>query len=258
MIALTTFLIVILLSIIVTRVGTVALTQTGMTRESARFQARSAFSGTGFTTKEAETVVNHPARRKIVMALMLLGNAGLVAAISSFVLTFVEKGSSSGFSIRLGIILGGLVLLWLFSINKWVDRGLSRIIDRLLRRYTELDVTDYASLLHVSGAYRLAKLKIAGDDWLDGMTLADARLRHEGIVVLGIEKSDGSYVGNPRGAAKLHSEDTLIIYGDIANIRGLDRRRKGHTGDREHERAVQGQEQVLAKEAVNPSDSAAD
>jgi hypothetical protein len=57
-IALATFLVVVLLSIIVTRVATIALTQTGMTKESARFQGRSAFTGTGFTTREAEMVLS--------------------------------------------------------------------------------------------------------------------------------------------------------------------------------------------------------
>jgi Trk-type K+ transport system membrane component len=54
MVALATVVIVMLLFLIVTRVTTVVLTLTGMSRGSARFQARSAFSGVGFTTSEAE------------------------------------------------------------------------------------------------------------------------------------------------------------------------------------------------------------
>jgi len=52
------------LSLVITRVATVALTMTGLSRQVARFQARSALTGTGFTTSEAETVVNHPVRRQ--------------------------------------------------------------------------------------------------------------------------------------------------------------------------------------------------
>jgi hypothetical protein len=55
---------VLVLSLLITRVATVALTMTGLSQEAARFQARSAFTGTGFTTKEAEDVVNHPVRRR--------------------------------------------------------------------------------------------------------------------------------------------------------------------------------------------------
>lgn len=80
MVALATVLVVLLVSLLITRVATVALTLTGLSREVARFQARSALSGTGFTTSEAEAVVNDPVRRRIVMALMLVGSAGIVTA----------------------------------------------------------------------------------------------------------------------------------------------------------------------------------
>lgn len=53
-------LLVIFLSFLIVRAGAVALMITGMEEKKARFQALSAFSGTGFTTREAESVVNHP------------------------------------------------------------------------------------------------------------------------------------------------------------------------------------------------------
>ena len=88
MVALITVLVVVLISLIVARVGTVALIQTGVPREAARFQARSALSAAGFTTSESEKVVNHPVRRRIILNLMLLGSAGLVAAVGSLVISF--------------------------------------------------------------------------------------------------------------------------------------------------------------------------
>jgi hypothetical protein len=54
MIALASFFLVIL---IVVRAAILALVATGLPYEIARFQARSALSGVGFTTSEAETVV---------------------------------------------------------------------------------------------------------------------------------------------------------------------------------------------------------
>ncbi|HUW03445.1 MAG TPA: hypothetical protein VMW08_13900, partial [Acidimicrobiales bacterium] len=79
MLALILVFVTVIFSLLVTRVATVMLTLTGMSRESARFQARSAFSGTGFTTTESESVVNHPVRRRIILSLILLGNAGIVS-----------------------------------------------------------------------------------------------------------------------------------------------------------------------------------
>ena len=54
------FLIVLTLSLVITRIATVALTMTGLSSEAAEFQARSAFTDTGYTTPEAEKIVNHP------------------------------------------------------------------------------------------------------------------------------------------------------------------------------------------------------
>jgi hypothetical protein len=48
----------------------------------------------------------------------------------------------------------------LLASSKWVDRQLSRMVDTLLKRYTKLDVRDYASLLHLTGEYRLAELRV--------------------------------------------------------------------------------------------------
>ncbi|MCK4262353.1 hypothetical protein KAX00_04525, partial [bacterium] len=68
-------LLAIFLLFLIVRAAAIALMMTGMDEKRARFQALSAFSGTGFTTKEAESIVNHPIRRKIVTWLMILGNA---------------------------------------------------------------------------------------------------------------------------------------------------------------------------------------
>ncbi len=79
MAAVVSLIVVVTLGLLITRVATVALTMTGMSLDHARFQARSAFTGTGFTTSETEAIVTHPARRRIVMTLMLLSGAGAVS-----------------------------------------------------------------------------------------------------------------------------------------------------------------------------------
>ena len=74
------------LSLVITRLATMALVMTGLSEEAARFQARSAFTGTGFTTSESEKLVNHPVRRQIVMLLMILRSAGLISIVISLIL----------------------------------------------------------------------------------------------------------------------------------------------------------------------------
>jgi len=96
MIALFSLLLILTLSILITRVATLALAHTGLARQSTQFQARSAFTGVGFATREAEKVVNHPVRRRILMLLMLFGNAGIVTSVASMMLRFVgDSGALS-------------------------------------------------------------------------------------------------------------------------------------------------------------------
>ena len=57
-------LLILAISLVTTRVAALVLERTGLSREIARFQARSAFTGVGFTTAEAESVVGHPVRRR--------------------------------------------------------------------------------------------------------------------------------------------------------------------------------------------------
>jgi len=114
------------------------------------------------------------------MNLHIEGKSALVTA-SSLILTFVKEGDSASPHIRFVLLVGGFVALWAFASSKWVDRRLSRIIERLLKRYTDLNVTDYASLLHLTGEYRLAELKLTRNDWLDGKTPGESRLREGSI-----------------------------------------------------------------------------
>ena len=57
MAAIASLLIVLTMSLLVTRIAAMALMLTGMSREAARVQARSSFTGVGYTTREAKEIV---------------------------------------------------------------------------------------------------------------------------------------------------------------------------------------------------------
>jgi hypothetical protein len=235
-----TVLIVIVLSMLVGRVATIALTLTGMSREAARFQARSAMTGAGYTTAESEAVVNHPIRRRIVMKLMLIGSAGIVTVIASVMLTFVRASSADGGNSTLtllALVAGTLGLLLLMRL-KPVDRGVSRVIRLLLRRFTDLDVRDYAALLEIHGGYAVSELQVDGRDWIADHSLRELRLNHEGVIVLGVQRTDGRYVGAPDGDTQIKPGDVLVIYGHGTRIAELDVRERGWSGDVDHLRAI--------------------
>jgi hypothetical protein len=237
-IAIALVLIIVTLSLIVTRVATVALTLTGLSREAARFQARSALTGVGYTTSEAEKIVRHPVRRRVVMMLMLMGSAGVVSVIGSLMFGFARAEPTEA-GLRVTVLIVGLVgLLWLAK-TRWFDRGLQRIIRRLLQRYTDLDVRDYAGLLHVHGRYAVSELHVESGDWLAGQTLAQLALAQEGVLVLGVERYDGTYEGAPKGETLVHPGDVMVIYGPGERLEDLDRRPAGAVGERAHEDVIE-------------------
>ena len=62
--AIIAFVIVLTLSLLITRLATAALMLTGVSHQLARLQSLSALTGVGFTTSESESIVNHPVRRR--------------------------------------------------------------------------------------------------------------------------------------------------------------------------------------------------
>lgn len=239
MLAAITVVLVVAFSVLITRVATVALTLTGLSRETARFQARSALSGAGFTTSESEAVVNHPVRRRIIMGLMLTGSAGIVTVVATAAIGFAGIESNVELTTTALTLVVGLGLLWWASNSTAVDRALQPLIHRLLRRYTDIDVRDYAGLLRVAGDYTIWELAVEPEDWLAGRDLGELRLNDEGVMVLGIQRVDGSgYDGTPQGSTTIHAGDTLILYGHADRIAELDERRAGVGGEHAHHQAV--------------------
>jgi len=252
MLPIISLLVVLIVSMVVVRIASVALALTGLSSELARFQARSAFTGAGFTTSESEKVVHHPVRRRIIMLLMLFGNAGIVTAISSLVLTLVGNTESDALTnqtwFRVTILILGLAILWTVASSRWIDRQMSKLIKIALQRWTDLEVRDYAGLLHLSHGYVVSELSVEGQDWLAGRTLIELKLSDEGVLVLGIDKSDGTYFGAPRGQTVIEEGDVLYLYGRQETLANLDQRRRGADGNWEHHKAVSQQSEIEQEE----------
>lgn len=238
MLALLSLLLVILFSIIFTRIGAIALEMTGISRDVAQFQAQSAYTGVGFTTSESEYVVSHPVRRKIIRILMFVGSAGIASAIAMLFLTFAGNTREEAMWNFLYLIIG-IALLYLFSKSKLVDRALRFLIQGALKRFTKLKVYDYELLLGIGRGYAIGEIHVKKNSWLVNRYLRELRLNDEGVLVLGIERKKGDkiiYIGAPRGDTKIEEGDNIICYGPEEVIENLSHRIKGKIGDREHER----------------------
>jgi ABC-type multidrug transport system fused ATPase/permease subunit len=212
-------LIAILVSFIVVRIGGFALQLTGIEPEIASFQALSAFSGTGFTTREAERVVGHRTRRRIVTILIILGNAGLVTIIATLVASFTQVTGYMWFFIRLAIIVGGIFGLYQLIIRsnfgqRIVNRLQRPVINRILRVTPGVE-----EVFHVEKDWAISLVMIEGSSNIIGLSVSDITAE-EDIEVLAIDRA-GTYLTKPNWDEKIAEGDRLLVYANRKSVKRI-------------------------------------
>lgn len=216
----TLLLFFIVISFFIVRVGAIALELTGVPRRKARFQALSAFTGTGFTTRESEMIVNHAQRRKIITILMILGNAGIVSVVATFVWSMVSSRGILRPSLNfVGIMIFVAAFFWLVSREKIRMIMTDKIRQKLMARM-DLERVTVEEILHQARGYGIGIVGITESSKLAGCNLAESGLRARGITVLSIER-DGVPIPIPSAQEAVHPGDRLVCYGLLRNIREL-------------------------------------
>ncbi|MGD8538286.1 MAG: TrkA C-terminal domain-containing protein [Candidatus Aminicenantes bacterium] len=210
-------LLAILISFLFVRAASIALMMTGLEKHKARFQALSAFSGTGFTTKEAELIVNHPVRRKIVRWLMIMGNAGIVTVIVTATSSFT---TSAGYQLPLNILLLIVGIFFIYKLAK--SRGFGRkwehYIEKKLIKSPGFEESSTEDLLHFIEGYGLVKKIVPEESPMIGQSIAKLELNKMGILVLGIER-EKSWIPTPKASEVLKGYDRLIVYGPLEALK---------------------------------------
>jgi hypothetical protein len=212
-------LIAILVSFIVVRIGGFALQLTGIEPEIASFQALSAFSGTGFTTREAERVVGHRTRRRIVTILIILGNAGLVTIIATLVASFTQVTGYMWFFIRLAIIVGGIFGLYQLIIRSNVGQ---RIVDRLQRPLMNQILREAPAveeIFHVEKDWAISLVTIKESSKNIGLSVADITAEKD-IEILSIDRA-GTYLTRPDLEEKIMEGDRLLVYANRKSVKQI-------------------------------------
>ena len=152
------------------------------------------------------------------------------------------------------VVVGGVAVLWILANSDYLELWMRRLIKKGLKKWTDLDVHDYSELLKLTGEYTVRELMVSEDSWIAEKPLKECRLREEGILVLGINRSDGSYLGAPLGTSKIYPGDVLIIYGRAESIQQLDQRKANAQGEREHKKARDEQKREEEEQARMDAD----
>ena len=249
MVAIISLFTVAILSLLVTRIAAMALMFTGLSHEAARFQARSAFAGVGYTTTESELIMNHPVRRRIIMLLMLLGNIGIATVVATVIVSLLSTASSGNWLRNLLLFIVCLGLLWLISVSRFVENNLNRMIAWGLKKWTRIEIQDYVAVLHLQNEFAVWEIKVEASDWLAGRTLIEAALSREGVLILGIQRQGGFYIGAPQGVSRIHIGDVLVMYGTVERLEEIDQRQAGPAGDEAHQNAMAAHQAELKAQA---------
>jgi len=152
-------------------------------------------------------------------------------------------------AIRRGLILiAGLTCLLLLTRSRLLERGLTRFTRWALARWTTLETRDFAQLLRFGHNYGIIELHAREGDWLVERPLSQLGLPDEGVVILGLHRFDGHFIGAPTGHTVIHAGDTVIAYGRLDHLLELDDRHRGLSGDQAHREGVREQHEIVIEQ----------
>jgi hypothetical protein len=228
------FIITIIVSFVVVRIGAIAFQLTGLEWSLAKFQALSCFSGTGFTTKEAELVTSNKQRRKIATILIILGNAGLVIMIATLAgslvpqETILSKLSESFLPfnippylvrwVNLVIIVAVVYGIYkVFTYEKFVRKMTTFLRKKIIKKEIFQKVS-FEELLLATGGYGISRIAVSSGSPVLNKTLAKSGLREQDIMVLATVRGSET-IPNPPANMKILLGDELICFGKLENIR---------------------------------------
>jgi len=212
-------LLAIAVSFIVVRIGAAALELTGVPWDHAKFQALSAFTNCGFTTRESEEVTRHPLRRRIASFLIVIGNAGLVTTVATLASSLSQPQPLRIIGNLVVIAIGLAAIAWLIRLDVVRTAVHDRARQWLIRRYP-FESWEAEDLLHLGRGFTLTRFPLPPDSPAVGHTLRQLRLKQNGVQVLAVERS-GAFHGVPGGEFELKASDELIVYGGQTQVERL-------------------------------------
>ena len=202
--------------------GSVALEATGMERKKARFQALSALTNTGFTTREAEDIVGHPRRRMIATWMMFLGSVGIILFLLIFlviILVGVKPAKPVSSVSIIALAIPPIVLIVLFWLGV-LDKLATVIVNWLKRSAYFTSEFSIREIVHQSGGYSIARLTIGRKAPEVGCKIGDISLAKHAIKILAIERGDRT-LAFPESKEVVQAGDHLLCYGKTDEMSGL-------------------------------------
>lgn len=211
-------------SLVIVRVASVILRLTGLPDQIARFQSISALTGAGFTTTESEAIVNFPIRRKVIVALMLLGNLGLVSVASTIILALSDSvGDTQKMAVQAAQMLAAVAVIAVFMMSKTLDAILCGTAAKILRRFLSARAEQFDVLLTMGPDHCVAAHVYRGStDITAGELLGEL----SGISILAVKGLQHRVGGIDQSKAQISMNETLVCFASIEQQRRFAQRIK--------------------------------
>ena len=210
------FALFVIVYIVISDIVTIFFRLTGLTAEKARFQVISLLTNSGYTTREAETIVSSRIRRKLAQATMLFGYAFTVTIVSTTVNFFMSlsKNEVESLVIVIPIALTLLITFHLLRRSSFFksrfDTAIESLGNRIMfgeGRNRVVLVEDYGNMV-VAHVY-LHKVPAM----LRDTPLSESPIMSKYNIMVMMVK-------NHKGDARQASADTVLMPDDIVVVLG--------------------------------------
>lgn len=219
MVLILTFTIFLLFFLIVINFFAVLFRLTGMPIDKARFQVISLLTSTGYTTRESETIAQHPTRRKLASWLMIFSYVS-TATFISFIVRIITSSLSDTRSMGESIALMLLFFLGLFLIRRSIFFGkLQNIMESAIMKSKKWHNIFDDRLINIvqRKGYGIYEIYISKTNYLVGKSIIDSKLKDIEIQVLSIDRGD-KLINFPSPDFVFQVTDKITVYGNIKSI----------------------------------------
>jgi hypothetical protein len=192
----------------------IVLKLTGLELSKARFQVISILTHTGFTTRESELIVQHPTRRKIASALMIVSYVAQITLITLLfnVLTQATKNILST-AIALSVMALFVIVV---TQSKYLSERFDRVTEKLLKSRIKKAGANgrIEQVLNLSPEFSIYEMVVDTDSFICDKTLRDLKLKEHFIQILKIDRGS-EMIDFPQADTRVLAGDRMIVYGKI-------------------------------------------
>ncbi|MDZ5254318.1 TrkA C-terminal domain-containing protein [Clostridium sp. LIBA-8841] len=218
MVLVLTFILFLMIFLIIVDFFAILFRLTGVPIEKARFQVTSLLTGTGFTTKESEIIVQHPTRRKLAIWLMGFSYAS-TATIISFAVNIITSSVIDVGSIAIIVLF--IVFILFFHKSSLLEKLENKIEKFIVQSkiWDKLNSKHLTLITHTRG-FGVYEIYLSSKTIIIGKSIRDSGLKPMEIEVLNIDKGD-KFINFPTPDYVFETYDKITVYGNLKNIKSM-------------------------------------